>query len=178
MYVDRFSGPEFVVERPELPQLIRLDPELVTQGVLDEFKQGSKYPKVNKCIVFDYGKIKIPRDGFRDGFGRVTYDDNGRVIVNDEGFKTELDIVVTAEEADAANMDAVKTAWETELSGSLFLPHASSEFDRRHVGSAHRIDIGFFERAIRRVKGLSNDVWYHERPTIECELPLTQAKSG
>jgi hypothetical protein len=44
-----------------------------------------------------------------------------------------------------------------------------SEFKKRHLGSAHRVYIGFFERAVRRVRGLSNDIWRYKAPGIQNE---------
>ncbi len=162
MSTDRFSGPEYVVGKPVMPELIRFNPEHVTPDVLAQFRVGSELPINIHGVFYNYNNLQLVNT-------------NGRQTISDEGFRTEIRSTLTAEDVDEKNRLAILRRWNSESPSASWVPFMSREFQKRHLGSTHRVYIGFFERAIRRARGLSNDIWHYHSPTESQEMtaPLT-----
>lgn len=164
MFADRFQGPEYTIGEPIMPELIKFDPEQVTPEVLAELRQGNNYPLEVRGTFHDYSKLRIVNE-----FGK------NRFV--DEGVRTELVSTLTADEADRRNLKAIQFHWDSGNNGSSMIVHTGPEFRNRHLGSTNRVYIGFFERAVRKARGLSNDVWRYQAPGIQNE-PIPQVVEG
>ncbi len=156
MFTDRYTGPEYVIGEPVMPELIRFNLEFVTPDVLAQFRLGYDLPREDRGTVYNYNNFKI-------------INVHGREQIIDNGFESKVVWTLTAEDVDRVNSEAILRRWTSESPTPSWLPFMSLEFQKRHLGSTNRVYIGFFERAVRRVRGLSNDVWRYQPPTLSQE---------